>query len=402
MHDHLWVPFTVPGTASVLEVAGGSGATVVTTSGQRVLDFAAGLWNVGSGYGDQGLADAVSRQLERLAYYPTFRDVRSDVATRLADELARVAGQPDARVVLASGGGSAVDVALKLVSIAREGGTCIALEGSYHGTMYGGSALSGQDVMQGRTRARFDWVRHVAPNDCEGFLDLARQQRLSCVVLEPVLGNGCTPLTDEFVACVVEECERQDALLVADEVATAFGRTGPLFASDAWPRRPDIRIVSKMLTGGVLPLAALLVQPSVWRTFQSQGLALPYGETQAGNPLACAAALEVVARWSRPEHVAATAARARVFERWVEDRVWPLDSVQGRGFMQCITLSSSGVLPGATVEQRSLIVANTLQQSGLRAYVGGDAMCLFPPLTVDDDELERAGQILDETWKLLA
>ena len=402
MSSALWVPFTVPDAVPGIEARSGRGSTVVTSTGEELLDFASGLWNVGFGYDDAALADAVRAQLERLAYYPTFRDMRSEVAAQLADALVALAGTPDARVVLGTGGGSAVDVALKLVSVARRDGLCVSLAGSYHGTMYGGSAVSGQDLLQQRTRAAVPWVRHVAPNDCDGFRALARTTRLSCVVLEPVLGNGCLPLTPAFVDCVYEECRRQGALVVADEVATGCGRTGPLFASSSWPEPPDLLLVSKLLTGGVLPLSAVLVQPRVWEVFRDEGVALPHGETQGGNPLACAAALEVLRRWADPGFRAAVQVRARAFEEWTAAGPWGLAAVAGRGFMQAVSLDRAGVLPGATPEQRALTLETLLRASGLRTYVGGDLLCLFPPLTVTDDELDLAHDIVARTWKVLA
>ncbi len=401
MSQKLWIPFTVPGTEAAVTVRAGRGSTVITVNGDEILDFAGGLWNVGFGYDDAGLADAMRAQIDRLMYYPTFRDMASEVAVELAEELAALSGIGNPKVVLTTGGGSAVEAALKLSHLARPGGVCVSLAGSYHGTMYGGSAVSGQELWQQQTRAQFDWTRTVPVNDIESFRELARREQISCVIVEPVVGNGCVPLLPEFIAAVGAECRRQNAVLIADEVATGFGRTGPLLASAGWSVRPDITLVSKLLTGGAAPLAALLVAPSVWHTFKSNGLALPHGETQGGNPIACAAALSVVRRWQSPAFVTEITQRARGFERWANERAWGPGAVQGRGFMQAVTVSQSGVLPSASVEQRAAIVAPMLLAAGLRVYGGGDQLCLFPPLTVSDDELETAGRIIDSTWKML-
>ena len=364
----LWIPFTVPGTPPTLLVESGSGSSVRTTDGRSILDFAGGLWNVGFGYSDDQLATAVHTQLDKLAYYPTFREMASETAVLLAERLVQLVGSPDAKVVLGTGGGSAV---------------------------------SGQDLMQRGTRASFDWMHQVPPNDCAAFLNLASRVSLAGVLLEPVIGNGCVPLTDEFVECVIGECRRQGALVIADEVATGFGRTGPLLASDAWSQVPDIRLVSKLLTAGAGPLAALLIEPRVWQEFRAQGIGLPHGETQGANPLACAAALSVIQRWAAPGFAAAIADRAATFDRWMADRPWGIGAIEGRGFMQSVTLSRTSAMTYATVEQRTQVVATMLLGAGLRVYAGGDHLCFFPPLTVSDAELEQAAKIVDETWKLL-
>lgn len=397
----LWIPFTVPGTPPTLLVESGSGSSVRTTDGRSILDFAGGLWNVGFGYSDDQLATAVHTQLDKLAYYPTFREMASETAVLLAERLVQLVGSPDAKVVLGTGGGSAVEIAIKLASVVRPGGAVVSLVGSYHGTMYGGSAVSGQDLMQRGTRASFDWMHQVPPNDCAAFLNLASRVSLAGVLLEPVIGNGCVPLTDEFVECVIGECRRQGALVIADEVATGFGRTGPLLASDAWSQVPDIRLVSKLLTAGAGPLAALLIEPRVWQEFRAQGIGLPHGETQGANPLACAAALSVIQRWASPGFAAAIADRAATFDRWMADRPWGIGAIEGRGFMQSVTLSRTSAMTYATVEQRTQVVATMLLGAGLRVYAGGDHLCFFPPLTVSDAELEQAAKIVDETWKLL-
>lgn len=401
MSQELWIPFTVPGADAEITVRSGRGSMVTTVDGSEILDFAGGLWNVGFGYDDAGLADAMRAQIGRLMYYPTFRDMTSEAACELAVDLASISGLDDPKVVLTTGGGSAVETALKLAHMARPGGVCVSLVGSYHGTMYGGSAVSGQDIWQKQTRAEFEWTRTVPVNDIDAFHRLAARERISCVIVEPVVGNGCVPLQSDFIVAVGAECRRQNAILIADEVATGFGRTGPLLASAGWEVLPDITLVSKLLTGGAAPLAALLVAPSVWKTFQVRGMALPHGETQGGNPIACAAALSVVRRWRSVDFVADMARRASVFERWANERAWGPGAVQGRGFMQAVTMSESGVLPLATPSQRSAVVAPMLLAAGLRVYGGGDHLCLFPPLTVSDDELEAAGRIVDDTWKLL-
>ena len=138
----------------------------------------------------------------------------------------------------------------------------MGLKGSYHGTMYGSHALSGDDLLQSVYSVDRRSVRHVSHSDDGEELEalLKREDsRVASVVVEPVLGSGAHPLSDAFISRILDLREEYGFLIVADEVATGFGRTGTMFATDEWAAPPDVLVLSKALTNGATGAAALLV-----------------------------------------------------------------------------------------------------------------------------------------------
>jgi len=281
---------------------GATGHRVEFADGSSRLCATSGLWNAPLGFGNPAVLDAVSRATRDASYLTLFRAPHR-YAEAAAEALVELAGPASySRVVFSTSGGAANDAAMKLARqywSQRGAGSrslVVGLRGSYHGTMYGSHALSGDDLLQSVYSVDRRSVRHVShDDDGEQLEKLLKHEgnRVAAVVVEPVLGSGARPLSDAFVDRLLALREEYGFLIVADEVATGFGRTGTMLATDAWAVAPDVLILSKALTNGAMGAAALLVGSRVASAFVRGGWTFVHGETQAGTP-ACAAAIIAV------------------------------------------------------------------------------------------------------------
>ena len=307
---HVWHPYaSVPARAPALPVASAEGAWLTLADGRRVLDGMSSWWCACHGHRHPHVVRAVERQLRELGHV-MFGGLTHAPAVRLAERL--VAMSPDGleHVFLADSGSVSIEVAIKMVlqAGAAQGRTRLAaLRGGYHGDTFGAMALCDPDggmhhLWQG-TLAKHRFLPRPpggfdAPVDDEWRAEaerfFAHGDHLAGLFLEPVVqgAGGMHVYAPGYLTLLRELCDRHGVLLVLDEIATGFGRTGTVFAAQHADVRPDVMCVGKALTGGTLTLAAALCTPSVAAAIGAgEGGALMHGPTFMGNPLACAAAL---------------------------------------------------------------------------------------------------------------
>jgi adenosylmethionine-8-amino-7-oxononanoate aminotransferase len=208
-------------------------------------------------------------------------------------------------VLFSTSGGAANDVMMKLVrhhqALRGEGQrrVVVGLKGSYHGLTYGSFGLTGERLGQDAYSVDQRHVRHVG-SAAELMALFAREgHRIAAVVLEPVLGSGAYPVPAELLAALPGLRAEHGFLLVADEVATGFGRCGSFFASSSWAVQPDVLVTSKGLTNGTCAASALVVSHEVCEVFESADSMLVHGETQAGTPSSCAAIVATIGEMQR-------------------------------------------------------------------------------------------------------
>lgn len=281
---------------------GAAGHRIEFADGSTRLCATSGLWNVPLGFGNPAIAEAVMKATHDASYLSLFRAPHryAEDAAEALIELANPIRYH--RVIFSTSGGAANDAAMKLARQywAQRGygsrSLIVGLKGSYHGTAYGSHALSGDDLLQSVYSVDRRAVRHVSHSDDGEELELLLKRegsRVASVVVEPVLGSGAHALSNAFIDRLLALREEYGFMVVADEVATGFGRTGTMFATDRWAAAPDILILSKALTNGAMGAAALLVGERVASEYVRGGWTFVHGETQAGTP-ACAAAILAV------------------------------------------------------------------------------------------------------------
>ncbi|MFE3681801.1 daptide-type RiPP biosynthesis aminotransferase [Streptomyces sp. NPDC059095] len=372
------------------------GVRVRFADGSQLLDGSSGLWNTNLGYGNPVIARAASEALLNASYLSVFR-YENSYARRAAEALIEACGPEHyGRVLFSTSGGAANDLVMKVARHyhALRGEprrkVVVGMRGSYHGLTFGGFALTGEDLGQQVYGVDQRLVRHVAPNRPEELAALLERQggQVAAVVVEPVLGSGAIPLTEEFVAELLRLRDVHGFLLVADEVATGFGRTGTLFASDRWPARPDLLVSSKGLTNGTSAAAVVLASRQVAEAYDRAGAVLSHGETQAGTPVTCAAIVATLSELRRLDAVG----RGRLVAARLDEEFARLTAehplvtgTTGTGCFRSVRMCLEDGTPFPQEQVSALVAA--VRAAGAIVHPGLNGVQLFPALVYTDAEV---------------
>ncbi|HEY8218016.1 MAG TPA: adenosylmethionine--8-amino-7-oxononanoate transaminase [Acidimicrobiia bacterium] len=394
----------------------GEGHELVDVDGKRYLDAISSLWVNTLGHHVPELDDAVRAQLE-LGAHSTMLGNGNRVVVELAEALAPLVPVAQPHFLFASDGASAVEQALKIafqywVNRGVEGRTSfLAFGGAYHGDTVG--ALSVGDGGFGTDL--FDPLRfpvHRAPmfSDPACFDVAARiigehAAGLAAVIVEPLVQGaaGMQLAAPDAFATLQSACRDHDVLLICDEVATGFGRTGTLFASEQCGLRPDLMALGKGLTAGYLAQSATVASGRVFDAFLGPDLSertLYHGHSYGGNALACAVALrhlQLLDEWDVLDNVRARSAELRAL---LDQHIAPLDVVRDvrlQGLMGGVELAppSDGLRWGRRACAEAV-------RRGVLLRPLGDVVVLMPPLTITSAELTRIVDVLEQSLRVLA
>jgi adenosylmethionine-8-amino-7-oxononanoate aminotransferase len=402
----VWHGFTQMGTYrdnAPVVVERAEGHELVAVDGRRYLDAISSLWVNTLGHRVPELDDALREQLDRGAH-STLLGNGNRVVVELSEALAAVVPVDDPHFLYASDGASAVEQALKIAFQywvnrgVRSRTRFLAFGGAYHGDTIGALSVGddgfGTDLF---APLRFPVVRAPSFDDPACFdtacaLVAAHAGELAAVVVEPLVQGaaGMRLANREGLAALGAACRARDVLLICDEVATGFGRTGTLFASEQCGLRPDLLVLGKGLTGGYLPMSATVASGRVFDAFLGVDLGpetLYHGHSYSGNALAAAVALrhlELVDAW---DVLANVRERSDELRGLLDDRVAPhhaVDEVRLCGLMGGVELA----LPGAELRWGRRVCAAAVERGVLLRPLG-DVVVLMPPLTVTSPELHR-------------
>lgn len=384
-------------------VASGEGRELIDVEGRRYLDAISSLWVTTLGHRVPELDDALRAQLDRVAH-STMLGNGNEAAVRFAEALVPRLPVDDAHLLFASDGAAAVEQALKIAfqywtNLGVEGRTrYLAFGGAYHGDTIGslsvGAGGFGTDIFD---PLRFPVLRAPGFDDpaciaraCE--LIEAHAGSLAAVVVEPLVqgaaGMHLRPAS-EFGA-LGEACRAHDVLLICDEVAVGFGRTGTLFASEQCDLRPDLMALGKGITGGYLPMAATAANRRVYEAFLGEDLGprtLYHGHSYGGNALAAAVALahlDLFDRWGVLEGVERRAAQ---FADLLDTHVAGLPQV--REVRQCGLMIGIELAPPAEGLRWGRRASAACVEDGVLIRPLGDVVVIMPILTTTAEEAER-------------
>jgi len=427
-HHYLWHPFTpqqVWEREEPLIIERGRGCYLYDTQGNRYIDGVSSLWVTVHGHGHPKLNRAIKAQLSRVAH-STLLGLSHPPAITLAKELIQAAPTGLQRVFYSDSGSTAVEVALKMAyqfwanQGQRDKKTFLCLENAYHGDTLGAVSVGGIPLFhQVYQPLLFKTVQAPSPycyrcplrktpetcrNQCLDRLEqlMARRQRsIAAFILEPLVQGaaGMITLPSGYLKSARELCDRYKILMIADEVAVGFGRTGTLFACDQERVTPDLLCLGKGITGGYLPLASTLTTEAVYQAFLGPVEALKtfyHGHTYTGNPLACAVALENLSLMQERDFFSELRKKISYLKNLLEpfDGLEQVGEVRQRGFMVGIELvqdkkSKTSYPLEARMGHRVILEA---RNQGIILRPLGDVIVLMPPLGISLKELKKLVQ----------
>ena len=379
------------------------GRELIDVDGNRYLDAISSLWVTTLGHHLPELVEAVREQLDRVAH-STMLGNGNRMTIEFAEALAPRLPVDRPRLLFASDGAAAVEQALKIAfqywtNQGVDGRTkYLAFGGAYHGDTLGSLSVGdggfGTDVFD---PLRFPVLR--APSlgqpgavDAAVALIAAHAHELAAVVLEPLVQGaaGMALIPAAAVAAVGRAAADHDVLVIHDEVATGFGRTGTLFATEQCDTRPDLLVIGKGITGGYLPLAATAASEKVWSAFLGPDLSdktLYHGHSYSGNALACAVALRHLALIDEWEVLDNVVARSAQLGAALDAQLAPLAAVAE--VRQCGLMAGVELRPPAEGLRWGRRVSAGCVDRGVLIRPLGDVIVIMPPLTTTAAEVTR-------------
>lgn len=427
---HLWLHFSRMGGYSedheIPIITRGEGAYVYDDHGKRYLDGLSGLFCSNAGHGRTELAEAAARQGEELDFFVIWSYAHPR-AIELASKIASLTPGDLNRVFFTSGGGEAVESALKLArNYHRMRGNGqkakhIAREVAYHGTTLGALSATGVTNLRSQFEPLAPGGCHVPntniyrwPEDREPvWASDAIEERIlfegpetvSAVILEPVQNaGGCFVPPDGYFQEVRRICDKYDVLLISDEVICAWGRLGHYFGCERFGYQPDIITSAKALTSAYIPMGAMIASDKVAEPFMEGNASFAHGFTFAGHPIASAVALANIEIYEREDLCGHVRNKEGEFRDMLESlRDIPIvGDVRGAGFFQAIELVKDQETKQSFNDEESEkllrgFLSGELYERGLicRADDRGDPVIQFsPPLICDTEQFEEMHDVL--------
>jgi len=386
------------------------GSVLTDADGREYLDFHGNSVHQ-VGFSNPDVLDAVRAQLETLSFCP--RRFTNLPAVELAKKLAELAPGPLGKTLFAPGGTLAVGMALKLARVVTGRFKTVSMWDAFHGASLDAISVGGEALFRAGMGPLLPGTEHVPPADprrcvfrpdgdcaacdlrCAAYLDyvLEKEGDVACVVAEPMRCTTINIPPPGYWPAVRESCDRHGALLIFDETALCLGRAGTMFAFENFGAIPDIVTLGKGLGGGVFPLAAMVAREDF---DQAGDIALGH-YTHEKNPLACAAGLAAISHIEKHGLLERSRSLGASVVADLTDfvRRHPL-AVHARGVGLSMGLELAGAPNGPTAAQAADAVLYRCLEKGLSFKIsGGDFLTLTPPLTITDQEMGRALDILD-------
>lgn len=427
-----WMPFTANQQfkAAPRILASAEGMHYYSEDGRKILDGTAGLWCCNAGHGRCEIAQAVSQQISRLDFAPTFQ-MGHPLPFELADRLVDIAPPGFKHVFYTNSGSESVDTALKIALAwqrARGQGTrtrLIGRERGYHGVGFGGISVGGIVTNRKHFGTLLTGVDHLPhtldiarnaftrglPNENDALADelerivaLHDASNIAAVIVEPIAGSTGVILPPKgYLKRLREICTKHGILLIFDEVITGFGRLGAAFAAQEFAVQPDLITCAKGLTNGAIPMGAVLVQDWLYQDLMQAGqggIELFHGYTYSGHPVAAAAALATLDIYAREQLLT----RAHEMAGYWEEAVHSLrgckhvKDIRNYGLVAGIELESMTGTPG----RRAYEVFVRCFQMGALIRVTGDIIALSPPLIIEREHIDQLFSLLQDALQAQA
>ena len=389
------------------------GAYLFDREGTRFLDWLGGfgMYNVGRNN------EAVRRALQELLELetPSLPQLGlSDLPGLLAEALVRISPASTDRVLFVNSGTEAIEAAIKLARAAAHRPRVVAVENGFHGLTLGSVSVNGSPGYRSTFEPLLPGVAFVPFNDLAALEEELRREDVALFLTEPVQGQGVVLPEPGYLAGVQQLCRRYGTLFCVDEVQTGFGRTGTMFAAEHWGLEPDLITVAKSLSGGYVPVGALLMRKSVHEAvFDSLEHSTVHGSTFAPNDMAMAAGLATIAEFEAHDLVAQSARMGEYLLARTQPLVEEFDvvkEVRGLGLIWAIEFGEphAGSRTWRFLEERQpgifaqFVIGPLFREHHILSQVAGHEVNVLkglPPLVVNEADIDWFATALEQVIK---
>lgn len=366
----------------------GEGVYLFDTDGKKYLDFAAGYAVSSLGYGNQELNDALKSQIDQI--FHTSNLYYNTTCGKAAEDLKRITGMD--RIFFTNSGGEAVEGTLKAArkyAYKKGTGRCefIAMKESFHGRSMGALSVTGHSPYREPFEPLVPGVSFAEYNDLDSVKALVTDKTCA-IILEPLQGEGGINLaTEEFMKGIRKLCDDEGILMICDEVQCGMGRTGSMFAWQAYGIKPDLMSMAKAIGSGI-PVGAFAMTDQVAESSLEPG---DHGTTYGGNPLACMAVSKTIEIFEREK----LAEHAKEVGTYLAEK---LDALVDE--YDCVTArKGTGLMQGIQITKPVSKVTNAALKEGLLIIGAGEDIIRFvPPLVI---EQEHVDEMIEKLKKVL-
>jgi adenosylmethionine-8-amino-7-oxononanoate aminotransferase len=432
---YIWHPFTQMQDYEEMEpvvIERGEGASLIDIYGRRYLDGVSSLWVTVHGHCRREIDEAIVAQVKKISH-STLLGLSHPLAIELAKRLVAITPPGLERVFYSDNGSTGCEVALKMAFQywhhrgEKERNRFISFTNAYHGDTLGAVSVGGIDLFHEAFRPLlFPVFQATAPYcyrcplgltwptcgiECLGSLERTLEdhhEEVAALIIEPLVQGAAGMITQPpgFLPQVRELCSRYGILMIADEVAVGFGRTGTMFACDHEGVSPDFMVLAKGITGGYLPLAATLTTEEVYRAFLAEHHEFKtffHGHTYTGNPLACAAGLANLEVFAKDKTLERLAPKIDLLSRRLKEfkDLPKVGDVRQQGFMVGVELvaDTKTKAPFPPHEKVGIMVTLEARRRGVIIRPLGDTIVIMPPLGIAEGELEELIAVIYQSIK---
>ncbi len=430
---YLWHPFTQMAgwlQSEPVIIDSADGFYLIDTEGNRYIDGVSSLWCNVHGHKVKKIDDAIKAQIDKVSH-STLLGLSQTKSIELAEKLVQITPPALQKVFYSDCGATAVEIALKIAyqyfqNINQKKRTkFIALQSSYHGDTIGSVSVGGIKTFHSIFQPLlFETFFAPAPhpyrfngsekncalfslNKIEEILKNHPDQ-IAAVIIEPLVqgAGGIIVHPKGFLSDVRRQTEKYDTLLIADEVATGFGKTGKMFACEHENVTPDIMCLAKGISAGYLPLAATLTTQKIFDAFLGKttgNKTFYHGHTYTGNALGCAAALASLELFEQNKTIESLPAKIKLIEKYfAKISTLPfVGNVRNCGLMGAIEIVKDKTTKDSFPQEHSIgdKLCLSMRPKGAILRPLGDCIIIMPPVAIDSDLLEKLLEIIFETIK---